>query len=266
MRSARFGFFFFLLFFNLLVGAQQIAPQQTQPTTTKDPPAISVINQVLNAAGGSQAISAISSYIATGTINYLTNGETNAQGNVTVRALGLNLFRIDTTAPWGARSEVTNVRTSVKDANGVVTTLRTQPSLAAARFILPYLHLRVAVGSNTLNVVYKGLVTVDGNSSHDIQIQQILPPGPDGKMSIMDSVSVDYFIDQSSFRVVMMQDTLPRYGSHQVRYSNFTPVNGVLVPFSITENLHGQNTRLIQLNQITFNSDSQTSDFVFQAQ
>ncbi len=273
MGSLRLGWVSCLLFLSVPMWAQQTqtptnqAPSapalqsQTAPTlppATKDAQAISVVNQALTTAGGLQAIAAVTDYTGTGNITF---GVGEVQGTVTVRGQGLNRFRMDTTLPSGERSEVTNGATTLKDENGVVTKLHTQPPLGPARLVLPYLQLKAALTSKSLNLLYKGIVEVDGHPTQDVQIQHLLPIGPDGKTHIIDSLNVDFFIDSSTFQVVMMQDTVSKYFVRQIRYSNFTTVSGVLVPFSISENARGQGVWLIQLGQLRFNSGVQDSDF-----
>jgi hypothetical protein len=48
-----------------------------------------------------------------------------------------------------------------------------------------------------------------------------------------------------------------------VLYSNFQQVNGVVVPFSITEKISGQQTWAIQLNAIQFNTGLTEANFHF---
>jgi hypothetical protein len=66
--------------------------------------------------------------------------------------------------------------------------------------------------------------------------------------------TIDFFIDASTFQVVMSQDVLPKGIPHQIRYSDFRTVNGLLVPFSISEEIAGQQDCLIQLSQVALNT------------
>ena len=173
MRSARSGLLCFLLLFNLpLLGQQppgsanqsssapspttQSAP--TLPPATKDPQAVSVINQALAAAGGAEAIKAITDFTGTGSFTRYLDVDRNVQGTVTVRGRGFDQFRMDTNLPSGERSQSTsNGPTSVKDEKGVVRKLHVQSPLGPARLVLPYLQLKAALTSNNINLVYKGV-------------------------------------------------------------------------------------------------------------
>jgi hypothetical protein len=58
-----------------------------------------------------------------------------------------------------------------------------------------------------------------------------------------------------------MQDVVPNHEIRQIRYSNYKSIGGILVPFSINEQLDGQATWAIEIGQIVFNTGLQDSDF-----
>ena len=240
---------------------QQSPSAPTLPPATKDPQAVSIVNQTLSAAGGTQAVKVIASYIGTGNVTQSGAGGATVQGTVTVRGEGLNKFRMDTTFPSGERSEVIDGKTTTKDEHDVVTKLSIQPPLSPARLIMPYLQLNAALTSINLNVIYKGVVEIGGRPTQDVQVQRIFPVGSRLNPTFTDSFNIDFFIDSSTFQIVMMQDVVQKFLTRQIQYSDFQTVGGVLVPFSISESIRGQNIWLIQLGQISFNSGVQDSDF-----
>lgn len=77
----------------------------------------------------------------------------------------------------------------------------------------------------------------------------------------------DYFIDAASFQLLSTVDMVypqrdPASGhSREIFFSDYRLVNGILVPFSISETVVGQRTWTIQVNQITFNSGLRDTDF-----
>lgn len=103
---------------------------------------------------------------------------------------------------------------------------------------------------------------VNGHSAYDIQVQ--LVGGPNRPKFVADFYVRDYFVDANTFQVVMTQDLAPKHVIRQLQYSDFTPVSGVLVPFSIVETDGGQQTWSMQLNQISFDTGLQDSAFVLQ--
>jgi hypothetical protein len=261
MSFARFGLLLAILILNMPIGAQQTQTATTPPPAPKDSQAVSVVNQALGAAGGVPAITAITDYTGSGNITYHWGVDHDVQGGVTVRAKGLNQFRLDASLPSGVRSEATDGSTTIKFEDGSIKALRTQAPLYPARIALPYLQLNAASTSPSFSLSYKGSVNIDGRPAQDIEVQRILPGGPEQNARLSDYLTVDYFIDSSTLQVVMMQDVDRQHLVRQIRYADFRPVNGVLAPFSIAETVRDQKTWQIQLNQISFNSALQDSDF-----
>jgi hypothetical protein len=271
MRSARFMLPFLSLFLNALAWGQQAStaavqssgttPQQTttSPTPSKDPQAVTVMNQVLTVAGGAMGIAAIMDYAATGTITYYL-GENNVQGIVSVRGSGLGQIRLDSTLPTGNRSLTIDGDITVKGSDSIVTHLHGQTPLLPTRLVLPYLPFTPTINSSGYTVSYHGSIEIDGQPRLDIQIQRFSPGliDPDGWFTR--SLTVDFFVDPITFRVVMMQDVNMRR-VRRVRYSDYRLASGLLVPFSIHEEIDGRPISTIQLQQIQFGVGLTDSDF-----
>jgi hypothetical protein len=128
---------------------------------------------------------------------------------------------------------------------------------------VPHTQLVVVLNHPRFSITYKGVVQLDGNSVHDVQVQRVLP-GQTQPDSMTEYHTIDFFIDTTTLQIVMTQDNVPKHIVHQVRYSDYRPVNGVLVPFSIGEQMGGQGTRDIHLSQISFNTGLQDSAFALQ--
>jgi hypothetical protein len=261
MRSARFGLLLSILLLNVSVSAQQTQQATTPTPAPKDPQAVSVVTQALNAAGGATAITAIADFASSGTVTYYSGPNPALQGTVTIRGKGFTQFRIDTTLPSGTRSECTNGFTTMKQEDGSTQELHTQPPLYPVRLALPTLQLSAALTSPGLSLAFKGTVDLNGSSAYDIQVQRAFSGTMDPNSLRTMYLTVDYFIDVSTAHVVMMQDTVPKGSLRQIRYSDFRMINGQGVPFSISETIEGQTIRVIHLNQISFNSGLQESDF-----
>ena len=263
MRSLRVGLLHCLLFFYISGQAQQTQPGTAPPPAPKDPQAVTVLNQALAVAGGTTAIAAITDYTAKGNITY--NWNPQAQGSVTVQGLGLNQYRVDASLPKGVRSSaVTNGQMTMKFEDGSVHLIHTQIAMNLSGLIVPYLELSIALNSPAFSLSNKGLVEVNGHSAYDIQVQRPGATNINRPTKMADFYVRDYFVDATTFQVLMTQDLAPRHVIRQLQYSDFTPVNGVPVPFSITEMTGGQQTWSIQLSQITFNTGLQDSAFALQ--
>jgi hypothetical protein len=262
MRSLRSSLLLCLLLFNVSVWGQETQPGTAPPPAPKDPQALSVLTQALAVAGGATAINAIADYRATGDITY--SGNPQVQGSVTVQGLGLNECRLDADLPNGVRSwAVTEGRLSQKDENSFVQLIHSQIAMHLGGLVFPYQELSFAVNSWGYGITNKGLTQVNGHSAYDIQVQ-LVGAGMSRPQRLADFYTRDYFVDATSFQIVMTQDFVPVQLPRQLQYSNFTLVNGVLVPLSITEVVYGHQTWTIQLNQISFNTGLQDSAFVLQ--
>jgi hypothetical protein len=278
MRSARFGLLFCLqLLLSATVWAQQPQAPANRSSSApsfapaqKDPQALNTLNQALAAAGGASAIGAIKDYTATGNVTY--NWNPAVQGSVTVLGLGLNEYRVDANLPRGVRSSVVSFgQTTTKSEEGVLSqyprpypvpssdAFPYQPPMFPGSLIFPYEQLVAVVNTPRFNVSNKGVVQVDGHSAYDIHVQWIVA-GPADLAS--EYHTRDFYVDTSTSQLLMTQDIVPKHTVHVIRYSDYRAVNGVLVPFSITEAMGGQQTWAIQLSQFTFNTGLQDASFV----
>ena len=260
MRSARFRLLSCFLLLNSSVWAQTTASPQQVPTTQaiRDPQALSVLNQALTAAGGVSAIAAITDYTATGTITY--NNNSLEQGSMTLQGLGLIAFRLDANLPAGVRSlAISDGEITQKAEDGTISKPLTQAPMYPGSFVLPYLHLANALQIPPFRISYQGLVQIDGHSAHAVRVQRLLPPN----FGIAFQTR-DFFVDASTFQVLMTREmTDSRAGARQVHYSDYRPIGGVLVPFSIIEELGFQQTLTIHLEQISFDTGLQETAFRF---
>lgn len=251
--------------------------QQMQSSTTtaapQDAQAVSVLNQVVSVAGGAQALKVVADYAASGNITY--HGNPDLQGTLKITALGSISVRMDATLPNGIRSwAVHDGQNALKQENGTISLLAAtspnvpssdafpyQTPLFPSSIAFPYRQLTNILANPSFSISYKGIVQADGHSVHDIQVQRVSAGGVDPMSKYH---AREFFIDTTTLQIVMTQDTVPKNIVHQISYSNYTAVSGVLVPFAITEDLGGQTTWSIQLSQITFNLGLQDSSFVLQ--
>jgi hypothetical protein len=274
MHSERSALLFCLFLCAVPAWTQQTSTQPALPPTIKDPQAVNILNQALTVAGGAAAIKAVTDYTATGNVTYHWNPE--VQGSVTVRGLGLGQIRVDANLPRGVHSSVlSGGQTTTKAEDGRLSqypppypvpssdAFPYQPPMFPGSLVLPHTQLTVVLNNPRFNISYKGIVQLDGNSVHDVQVQPILP-GQTQPDSMTEYHTIDFFIDTTTLQLVMTQDNVPKHIVHQIRYSDYRNVGGVQVPFSIGEQMDGQKTRDIQLSQVSFNVGLQVSTFALQ--
>jgi len=254
--------------FLTLVTARPSATQQTSTTAAqRDPQAIAVITKVLNAAGGVSALAAIQDYTGSGTVTY-NWADSPVQGNVTVKGRGLAQFRLDATLHEGVHSWVVNNGTALqKLPDGSITPMPYPFTIKAAGVSFPFAQLVVAMQDTSWSISYVGLATHNGQQAYDIGIQKIIPQKSDPSGFQGSVTKADFFIDPNTFSILSVQDrAYPKYGEagsspHEMQFSNYQTVSGILVPFNMTDFIAGQQTTTIQLSQFTFNSGLTDADF-----
>jgi hypothetical protein len=274
MRAAAFGLVFCLLLLNSPARGQQTQNSTASTPALQDPQAVAVLNQTIAVAGGIAPINAIADYTATGNITY--NWSPQEQGSVTILGLGLDQIRLDANLVRGIQSSVISPgQISTKNEYGKLTryplayptpssdAYEYQSPVFPASLIIPQMPLASILNSPKYSVAYKGVVQLDGNPVQDVLVELVVPGQAQANL-MAEYQTVEFFIDAKSFQIVMTQDNVPKHIVRQIWYSDYTPVKGVLVPFSITEQLGGQKTRDIQLSQINFNTGLQGSAFVLQ--
>lgn len=243
--------------------------------SVQDARALNVLTQALTAGGGAQAIAAISDYTGTGNITYYPGGPT--QGTVTLIGTSSQEFRMDATVPSGLRSwAVHDGVVTTKSESGVIDSFGSNADLPssdaypyetplfAAGLLFPVEPLAVLASDQIFSILYDETTQVDGQAVFDIVVH-LGPAGSSSAGTQLDSGPTrEIFIDPTTFQIVMVRDRLPRDMLQEVHYSDYRTIDGVLMPFSVTESIDGQTIWSIQLNQITFNSGLQGSAFVIQ--
>ncbi len=247
-----------------LVGRQ--IPTTTQPSVQRDQQALTILSQVLSAAGGQTAVAAIQDYAATGNVTYSWGD--GVQGSVTVKGRGLHQFRVDATLADGVHSWVVNtVTTFQKNPDGSTSPLPSQNTIKPATVIFPLLHILTAMQDTSFSITNGGLVTRNGQQLYDILVQKIFPTASDPIGALSKMTKSHIFIDPKALTVQIIEDTAYRKDGgpgeylHDIQFSNYQTASGMLIPFSITEFVAGQQTMTLQLSQIKFNTGLTDTDF-----
>jgi outer membrane lipoprotein-sorting protein len=254
-----------ILFATLSTGAQQ-----SLTAATKDPQAISILTQSLNAAGGMSAISAIQDFAETGTISHSWAGK-SIQGSVVIYGKGQNQFRIDSKTPDGLLTYAVNglLGQSILP-NGDKQNLRFFNPGSGGNQSFPAARIATVLSDPATSLTYDGLVSMSGVQMEKIHVT---PPTTTSITTTNGSLSslgaFDLYLDPATNQAVMLRDTFYPNGNifrgHQreINFSNYAVVRGVSVPLSISESIEGQQTWSIQLESATFNTGLSTSLFLF---
>jgi outer membrane lipoprotein-sorting protein len=267
MRMSRKFFLGSMLFCaSAVASAQQSPAASAPPAPTRDPQAVQVLAQALNAAGGVTALTAIQDYTASGTVNYYWgDGE---QGTVVVKGRGTGQFRVDATLPEGVRSwAISNGSGWVKETDGRTDVILTHNAEDLGSLTFPFTFLSSALQDPSMSLVYVGLETAGGIQVHHVRAQMIYAQNADPTGLLAKLSKREFFIDATSFRLVSSEDMAHTRDNatvgevRKVQFSDYRQINGILVPFSIAESIQGQQSETIQINQINFNTGLQDSTF-----
>jgi hypothetical protein len=239
---------------------------QQATAVQRDPQAVAILTLALNASGGASVIAGISDFTAIGNITYYW-GEP-IQGSVTVQGRGLHEFRVDASLPDGVHSSITNAIASFqRNPDRSTSPLPSQNTrrLVAASF--PAFHILAAFQDASVSVTYGGQVLHNGQQVHDIIVRKTFSTNGDPGGALSSISKAHIFIDPNALTVQSIVDTAYRRDGgpgeypHEMQFSAYQAVNGILVPFSVSEFVAGQHTMAIQLSRVTFNSGLTDSAF-----
>jgi hypothetical protein len=253
----------FFLALSLFFPAYQNASNSPAP---RDPQAITILNQVISAAGGSAAVNAVQDVTASGTVTFNWAGQ-QVVGSVTIKGRGIGQYRLEATLPSGLQTwAVSNGQAFMKDSTGTLD-LASFHAPTFENLAFPLQIVVTALQDSTISLVYVGLETGNGGQVHHIRVIRPITRNADPTDVVGRAATADVLIDANTFQVTSLSSvafmkervgvTCPR----EIQYSNYQAANGVLVPFSITELIAGQQTFNIQLSQVSFNSKLTDSDF-----
>jgi hypothetical protein len=228
--------------------------------TVRDAQAVTLLTQALDAAGGVAAIGRIRDYIGTGDITYYWARKA-FHGSVTLKSLGFHQFRVDANLADGVHSNVINGRNSFhKTPDGITSALPSKNAFKIASGMFPAFQLLAAVQDKSVGASY-------GQQAYEISVQKGFPADRDLLAVRSKATKAHIYIDPNDLMIREIRDTVyakdesTGEGSHEMRFSDYHVIDGVMVPFSITEFIAGQHTMTIQLKQVVFNTGLTQSDF-----
>jgi len=230
----------------------------------RDPSAIAFLNQAVDTAGGSSAIAAVQDFTAQGSITHYW-GENPEQGELTIKSRGSSQFRIESVLAEGTWSFIANNGDGEQlFPDGTSAKVAFQNLLNAGSFTWPIFKVNNALSDQTTTIIDIGVVQLGTGKARQIQIQQNLA----GALS--KNTKTDYFFDPVSFLILRTQDiahpdddAVNGGTKDLLDFSNYQNVNGLLVPFSMSQSVAGQRTWSVQLSSLAFNTGLSDSDFQF---
>jgi len=260
--------FLLFVFAALLFPAFLIGQQMPTASIQRDERAITVLKKAVNAAGSVDLLDAVRDFKGSGKITYYWAGQ-EVQGDVTVLGRGTSQFRMDASLPEGVRSFTVNRgEGSVKEPSGEVKSMPPHNTGNFGSLTFPAKSLPAALQDPSTSISYIGSETKEGHQVDHVRLQKIFKNDPQGLRSSL--TKKDFFIDASTFQVVATLDMLhPEHQSgvdypHEMQFSDYRQVEGILVPFSITETASGQRTFTLELTQFSANAGLEDRHFQLQ--
>lgn len=258
----RFVSFLALIFTAIVFYGQQTPARSVQ----RDSQSMTLMNQVVETSGGSTALTAIQKWKATGTVTYFRDGKA-VTGQATLQGMGSRKLRLDVNSSTGVESSVSNNGVSWrKGFDGRRRTLRQQRDENLICIVLPAIQLAKALLDPTVGIVDGGSETKEGRQLRRIELQPHLnnskQPGISSSWN-----KATFFVDPSSFQVVGFREMISpeaRFDPnipHEIWFSNFQKVDGILVPFTVDEKVMGQPTFSMTLEQVQTKADIDESVF-----
>jgi hypothetical protein len=221
------------------------------------------------AAMGAAQTATVQDFTATGDITYYWAGQ-EEKGSATVRGRGLNELRFDSVLANGTRSWAVDEGTgNLRDTNGKITPIPFHNAITLGSLIFPSARLQSLTTDTAASISYGDILSVGNQNFEHLAVHKdLFQKDPDGSGNrLMDA---DFYFDPATNLLVGIHDqTHPRRSMtvdvpHAVYFGDYRAIDGVMVPFSISEFVGGQKVWSLQLSDIKFNTGLSDTDFQLQ--
>jgi hypothetical protein len=245
---------------------------QSQSTTGRKAPerdaqSIEILNRVVQAAGGSQALAAVRDITERGEITfYWGKGQ---KGPVTIEMVGGRRYRMEADLPQGPSVWITRDGTGwKKESDERVVGLSSENATPMGNFTYPIGQVVASLADPNTSVSFVGIESRKDHSVYRLRVTGRLGLLP--TTSVISAISKDLIIDALSFDIVGVADrSFPVYeggrpsdkAPYEVDFSDFHAVNQLRVPFLIDMTLMGQHAMDIRVTEVTLNSGVREEQF-----
>lgn len=234
---------------------------------TIDPQALVVAQAAFTAMGGTQAISGYQDSLASGTATIYTGG-TPVSYPITSKSKGLRETRTELQMQKGTNIRIANQGQAViVRPDGSVKSLYSNNTFYEHVDHIPILSVLAEYGNGNVNLLYKGVAQVQGQSEDVIEIDFVPNLDPvQGPMFASMSKTL-FFVNQTTKLVDKTQQSVFYEGdqndtfNEEIYLADYRSVNGLLVPFHQTVDIDGQLDSDIQFTSISLNVGLLDSDF-----
>ena len=228
-----------------------------------------VLEQALAASGGRIAWTALRDFRAAGTIALHSGGNVTQSGGAELIGRGMKQFRLTADFRDHTRSWLWNKGFGRLDiGNGKPGLIGRHNLIALEGFNLPALKLIAFSDGPSRSVTLVGTETVEGIPAYRVRITRQGMNHEDRLVLGRASFQFDLLIDQKTFMVLAIEDTLYPNNQpegafqHRVEYSDYRSIAGTQIPFRITETIAGQVTWDLHMETYVVNSGVPDSEFM----
>lgn len=255
-----------LLFsFPNLAAAQQTAA----PAPASSTQATTLLAQSAAALTGAARISDVT---LSGTVERIA-GSDDETGTAVLKTIAAGAISITLSLPSGTRSEVENCSTATpagawSGPDGVPHAIASHNLFTGPAWFFPAFTVAQGLSASGYVATYVGAETHNGQAVQHVSLSQpsLLPNIPSA-VSSEHLTQVDLYLDSTTLLPAAVDfNTHPDNNALldipiEIRFSNYTPVSGVQVPFHVQKYLNNTLVLDFQANSVTFNSGLTASSF-----
>lgn len=233
----------------------------------QDPQAVAVAQSAFTAMGGAQAVAGYQDSLASGTATISAGGNSVSYA-ITVRSKGLRETRVELQMPKGTNVRIVNQgQGAILRPDGSVKTLDLNNTFYEHVNHVPLLSLLAEYASGNVNLLYKGVVQVQGQAEDVIEIDFVPNLNPINAPIFASMSRTLFFVNQTT-RLVDKTQSTPLYEgdakntvTEEVYLTDYRSMSGLMVPFHQTVFTDGQLDSDITFTSVNFNVGLSDSEF-----
>ncbi|MGH9554495.1 MAG: hypothetical protein ACRD2Y_01615 [Terriglobales bacterium] len=240
------------------------AAAQESSTASRDPQAVSVIAQGVQAMGGSPP----SDSVAEGTVE-LVAGSKNEAGRVRVRTRGLEQSAEQITTTDQDRELIYSGQRASEKQEGTAKRVSMERAASSQASCFPLVLLAAALNNPNAAFEYVGTEAVEGAPVHHVLIWNTFASTPE-LTHLAEFSRKDLWLDAASGLPMKLAYEQRQAGGAadrirvEVFFADYRSVGGVLYPFLIRKSLNGTPWATIRIQSVALNTGLSDSDFAVQ--
>jgi hypothetical protein len=263
MRFVRCYALLFVTLFGVPCFGQQSQPAQTsQVAVQRDPQAVSVLQKAIAAMGG--AVPADST--ATGTLTIVAGSETD-QGTIRILTRGTTQTSVQIQTPTRSWSEVFSDGGAAHiGSTGAATLLPMETAATSQSAFFPFPFLANALSDSDESCHFLGTEKLNGANVSHVVIWNTYASIPQ-LQALAEFSATDVWLDSTTalpVRIAFLRrdggGAAPKI-AHQVDFSDYRALSGVLYPYQIQESVNGTTWATMTLQTVNVNAGLTNADF-----